>query len=76
MGKMFFDMNSNNLAFEMSDNMVMDMEGNIFMRISDNMAIDSKGNMFMLMQDNMVMDMNAGEMHFIYTQAGDEQEDM
>ena len=39
--------------------------GKIGHSISDNMLIDSDGDMLMKMSDNMAIDMNSGDLHII-----------
>ena len=47
MNNNIFDYNDGDFAFSISDNMAMDINGNLMMRVGDNMA----------------MDMSSGELH-------------
>lgn len=40
MGKMFFDYDNGNFGFSISDNMLIDPNGNMIMRIFNNIAVD------------------------------------
>lgn len=40
MGKQFFDYTNGELCHAVSDNLAIDMDGNMMLRMSDNMAID------------------------------------
>lgn len=56
MRKNLFDYDSGNFAQPISDDMAMDMDGNLLMR----------------MGDNMVMDMDSGNLHIISSWPADE----
>lgn len=49
MGEHFFDFDSGEFGMSLSDNTLMDVDGNLMMKMSDNMAID----------------MDSGELHVI-----------
>ena len=58
MRKNFFDYDSGEFARPISDNMAMDMDGNLLMKIGD----------------NMVMDMDSGDLHIISGWPDDEED--
>ncbi len=59
MGKHFFDYEDGDFAHTLSDNIVIDSDGDMLMRMGDNMA----------------MDMETGDLHFISGWSNDEDED-
>ena len=40
MSKFFFDFDDDDFAFQVSDNMAMDSDGNLLLRMTDTMALD------------------------------------
>ncbi len=59
MGKMFFDYDNCDFGFSISNNMAMDLDGNMMMRMSDNMA----------------MDMDSGDIHMISSWSDDDDDE-
>lgn len=59
MGKMFFDYDNGDFGFSISDNIGMDLDGNMMMRMSDNMA----------------MDMDSGDIHMTSSWSADDDDE-
>lgn len=58
MEKSFFDFDSGEMGYELSDNMFMDDDGDTMMKMSDNMAID----------------IDSGDIHFISSFGDDDED--
>jgi len=61
MGKPFFDLETGEMGFSISDDMLMSSDGDLLMKMSDNMA----------------MDLDSGELHIInsFGSSNDDRED-